>query len=313
MTAAAHRIQGEQALGTLVVVGSLNMDLAFRVLRAPGAGETVSGETFATIPGGKGANQAVGCARLGARVAMIGRVGADAFGTELIAGLRQDGVDIRHVSQDATLPSGVAMVMVDHTAQNRIVVAAGANAALTPALLDDAAAMITTASLLVLQLEVPLATVMHAADLAHAAGRPVLLNPAPAPSAPLPEALYARIDYLIPNESEAASLTGIDVRDVASAQQAAQILRGRGVRHVLITLGAQGVLIADETGMRHLPALVVQAVDTTAAGDTFIGGFSAGLLEGMSLDAAAALGQRAAALCVSRPGAQSSIPTRAEL
>ena len=297
--------------GGVVVVGSLNMDLVFRVARAPEGGETVIGQGFATVPGGKGANQAIACARMGASVVMVGRVGMDGFGTELLQAMASDGVDTSHVTRDADTPSGVAMVMVDDAAQNRIVVAPGSNFRLTPELLENARDAIAAAGLLVLQLEVPLATVCRAAEIARAAGVAVLLNPAPAQT--LPDALYGLVDYLIPNESEAAALTGIAVADVASASEAARVLLGRGARNVLITLGAQGVLIASAEGEFHLPANTVQAVDTTAAGDTFIGGFAAGLLEGLSLEKSAEIGQKAASICVSRRGAQPSIPYRREL
>lgn len=298
-------------VGKVVVVGSLNMDLVFRVARAPEGGETVIGQSFATVPGGKGANQAIACARMGASVAMVGRVGADGFGGELLRAMAADGVDASHVAQDEAAPSGVAMVMVDDAAQNRIVVAPGANFTLTPELLEAARDAIAAAGLLVMQLEAPLATVCRAAEIARAAGVAVLLNPAPAQT--LPDALYGLVDYLIPNESEASALTGIEVTDVASAGEAARVLLGRGAANVLITLGAQGVLIANAAGEFHLRANKVRAIDTTAAGDTFIGGFSAGLLEGLAIEKAAEIGQKAASICVSRRGAQPSIPYRREL
>lgn len=295
---------------SIVVVGSLNMDLVLRVARVPEAGETLTGRQFSVVPGGKGANQAVACARLGAPVALVGRVGADSFGTELRQAMAADGIDIGHVSTDAQAATGVAMIMVDDAAQNRIVLAPGANATLGP-LHIDAAAAIERAALVILQLEVPLATVEHAIGLATRAGRPILLNPAPVQA--LPDRLWPTIDYLIPNESEAAALAGVPVTDPSSGFEAARILRARGVRHVLVTLGEQGVVIAGPDGERHLAVQPVRAIDTTAAGDTFIGGFATGLLEGLPLHEAAHLGQRAAALCVTRRGAQPAIPFRAEL
>ncbi|MDR3435761.1 ribokinase [Telmatospirillum sp.] len=306
-----RQIRSSDVSPTVVVVGSLNMDLVLRVPRVPEAGETLTGSGFSVIPGGKGANQAVACARLGARVAQIGRVGLDAFGEQLLATMAADGVDISHISTDNQSATGVAMILVDATAQNRIILAPGANATLAAVHLDAALTSIEQAAMVILQLEVPLATVEYAIGLAGRAKRPVLLNPAPAQ--PLPDRLWPAIEYLVPNESEASLLTGIAVHDPRSAADAAEALRARGVRHVLVTLGEQGVLIAGPDGTRHLPAQPVKAVDTTAAGDTFIGGFAAGLLEGMSLDDAVRLGQRAAALCVTRPGAQPAIPFRAEL
>lgn len=295
----------------IVVVGSLNMDLVMRTPRVPVGGETLHGHEFSTLPGGKGANQAVACARLGGRVSMIGQVGCDGFGTTLRDGLAADGIDVGGVKRSTSAGTGVAMILVEDIGQNRIVLAAGANGALLPADIDAQAAAIEGAAMLVLQLEVPMTVVERAIEIAHAAGVPVLLNPGPA--APLADRLWSQIDILVPNESEASLLSGVEVVDVASAYAAARVLRQRGVRYVLITLGANGVVAVDEGGERHLPAQVVKAVDTTAAGDTFIGGLAAGLIEGLALDAAIALGQRASALCVTRHGAQPSIPYRREL
>lgn len=298
----------------IAVVGSLNMDLVFRTPRAPGPGETLTGRGFAAIPGGKGANQAVACARLAATpgaVAMVGCVGADGFGDTLRAGLAADGVDARFVTRVAEAPTGVALVLVEDDGQNRIVLAPGANAALSGEHIEAARDAIAAARLCVLQLETPPETALRASEIARAAGGAVLLNPAPARD--IPDALWGLVDYLVPNESEAAALTGAPVTDLAAARAAARALRARGPAHVLITLGAQGVLLCGPQGERHLPAHSVAVVDSTAAGDSFIGGFAAGLLEGLAPEAAAALGQRAAALCVQRAGAQPSIPFRREL
>lgn len=295
----------------VVVVGSLNMDLVMRTPRVPVGGETLHGHEFSTLPGGKGANQAVACARLGAKVAMIGQVGNDGFGTTLRDGLAADGIDVNGVLQTSAVGTGVAMILVEDIGQNRIVLAAGANGALTPDDIDAQTALIGGAAMVVLQLEVPMPVVERAIAIAHSAGVPVLLNPGPAK--PLAEALWSQIDLLIPNESEAELLSGIAVTDAASAYTAARVFRQRGVKCVLITLGANGVAVIDDAGERHLPAHVVKAVDTTAAGDTFIGGLSAGLVEGMAMDEAVALGQRASALCVTRHGAQPSIPYRREI
>jgi ribokinase len=297
--------------GPIVVIGSLNMDLVMRTARIPNAGETLSGHGFDTLPGGKGANQAVACARLGGQVAMIGRVGIDAFGRALRDALAADGIDVERVEDTGEAATGVAMILVEDIGENRIVLAPGANGRLDAADIERSRTLIEEAALLVLQLEVPLDTVCAAIAIARQAGVPILLNPAPASA--LPDALYSSVDLLVPNESEATLLTGIKVRDPASAEEAARSLLARGVRGVLITLGAQGVLIADADGCRHLPARVVQAVDSTAAGDTFVGGLAVGLTEGLSLDEAAALGQAASAICVTRAGAQPSIPRRSEL
>jgi len=295
----------------IIVVGSLNMDLVMRTPRVPVGGETLNGHEFCTLPGGKGANQAVACARLGGKVGMIGQVGTDGFGNTLRDGLSADGIDVSGVKQTASVGTGVAMILVEDIGQNRIVLASGANGILSPADIDAQSAAIKNAAMLVVQLEVPMPVVLHAMEIAHTAGVPVLLNPAPA--VVLPESIWSQVDILVPNESEASLLAGISVHDAASAFAAARIFRQRGVGCVLVTLGEQGVAVLDDTGERHIPAQVVKAVDTTAAGDTFIGGLAAGLIEGMSLNEAVSLGQKASALCVTRHGAQPSIPYRREL
>ena len=295
----------------IAVVGSLNMDLVMRTPRVPVGGETLNGHEFSTLPGGKGANQAVACARLGGKVRMIGQVGTDGFGNTLRDGLSIDGIDVSGVKQTSSVGTGVAMILVEDIGQNRIVLASGANGTLSLADIDAQSAAIEGAAILVVQLEVPMPVVQHAIAIAHAAGVPVLLNPAPA--APLPEGIWPQIDIMVPNESEASLLAGISVIDASSAFAAAQIFRQRGVKCVLVTLGEQGVAIVDDAGERHIPAQVVKAVDTTAAGDTFIGGLTAGLVEGMNLNEAVALGQKASAVCVTRHGAQPSIPFRHEI
>jgi ribokinase len=295
----------------IAVVGSLNMDLVTTVPRAPGPGETVMGRTLAVVPGGKGANQAVACARLGGQVAMIGRVGADEFGEQLRQALVADGVSVEHVVTEPTATTGTAVILVDDSAQNRIVIIPGANAMLRPAYIESAAKLITTAALLVVQLEIPIPTVECAIAQAAGAGVPVMLNPAPAQE--LPADIWPRVDYLIPNAGEATLLTGIDVTDLASATLAARKLLERGVRNVLITLGADGVLVCDDTGTHHHAAIPVQAIDTTAAGDSFVGALAAALVNGFELDSAVKFATAAAALSVTRAGAQTSIPHRKEV
>ena len=298
----------------IVVIGSINMDLVLRVPRMPLPGETLTGGAFQTIPGGKGANQAVACARLGrGAVAMIGCLGDDAFGMTLRAALVADGIDVSHVTTLPGVASGIASILVDASGQNSIVIAGGANDLLTPAHIDAALPLLARASVVVLQLETPLATVQHAIDVAHGLGKTVVLNPAPAAS--LPAAVLAQVDYLIPNEIEAAMLLGAATSGIDDAFVAtgAAALRAAGCRNVLVTLGAKGVYAALEDGNRDFPARAVTAVDTTAAGDTFIGGFVAALASGADPAAAIDLGQRAAAIGVTRPGAQTSIPYLREL
>jgi ribokinase len=301
----------------IVIIGSINMDLVLSVPRMPHPGETLSGGRFQTISGGKGANQAVACARLSAdsvKVAMVACLGDDAFGTELRAALRRDGIDDSHVSTIEGEASGVASILVDANGQNSIVLAAGANEALSPAHIDAARSLIEQARIVVLQLETPLATVQHAIKLAHELGKTVVLNPAPAQA--LPAALLAQVEYLIPNEIEAAMLAGLNAASLdndAAIEAAVAKLRAAGSANVLVTLGEKGVYAALSSGSVHFSAQPTKAVDTTAAGDTFIGGFVAALAEGRSEADAIAFGQRAAALSVARIGAQTSIPYRHEL
>ncbi len=282
------------------------MDLVTRASRLPRAGETLIGQTFSTVPGGKGANQAVASARLGAQVAMIGCVGSDAYGTQLRDALRVEGIDCQAVSTvDGS--SGVALIVVDDSSQNAIVIVAGSNGELTPASLQAFDAVLQAADVVVCQLEVPMDTVGFTLKRGRELGKTVILNPAPA-SGPLPAEWYASIDYLIPNESEATALSGITVDSLDSAKLAATQLIKAGAGKVIITLGSQGALFTDGQTFEHLLAPKVKAVDTTAAGDTFVGGFAAALAGGKSEADAIRFGQVAAALSVTRAGAQPSIP-----
>ena len=295
----------------VVVIGSLNMDLVTRAPRLPRGGETLIGESFATVSGGKGANQAVAAARLGAQVSMVGCVGSDAYGEELRGALLAEQIDCQAVST-VDDSSGVALIVVDDNSQNAIVIVAGANGALTPKVIDRFDAVLQAADVIICQLEVPDATVGHALKRGRELGKTVILNPAPA-SRPLPADWYASIDYLIPNESEASALSGLPVDSLASAETAASRLIAMGAGKVIITLGAQGSLIANGKGFEHFPAPKVKAVDTTAAGDTFVGGFAAALAAGKSEADAIRFGQVAAALSVTRAGAQPSIPTLSDV
>jgi ribokinase len=295
----------------ILLVGSLNLDLVMQVAHMPVNGETLISSGSGNFCGGKGANQAVACARMGTPVAMIGRLGDDPAAMTLRAGLAAENIALDGVIATPGAPSGIAVILLTPDGQNRIIVASGANALLTPADLSTHRSAFDDACLLVMQLEVPLETVAAAMAEAKARGIPVLLNPAPA--VPLPPALLAGTHYLIPNESETAILTGMAVDGPDSAAAAAKALRARGVDTVIVTLGAAGILIADDRGCRHRPALPTTVVDTTAAGDSFIGGFAAGIVEGLGTDEAAGLGLKAARICVSRAGAQASLPYRSEL
>ncbi|MBK6007174.1 ribokinase [Ramlibacter ginsenosidimutans] len=288
----------------IVVFGSMNMDLMVRVARAPRGGETLQGLSFLANPGGKGANQAVACARQGARVAMVGCVGEDDFGSTLRNALAADGIDVAQV-RTAGESTGVAVVMVDDQGENRITIIPGANHLLKA----DPEAL--AGQYLLLQCEVPMAEVVLAARIMHEQGATVVMNPAPV--CQLPDELWSLVDIFVMNEIEASELSGVTVTDSASAAAAATALRRRGPSTAIVTLGAQGVLVADDAGCRHFPASKVQVVDTTAAGDTFIGAMCAARVAGQSTDAAVMRGIRAATLCVTRAGAQASIPYLREL
>ena len=294
----------------IVVFGSINIDLVVRTPRLPAPGETLTGHTFFTAPGGKGANQAVACARLGAPTRMVGRVGDDLFGEQLRASLRSFGVQ-----DDGVLttpgPSGVALIAVDDLAENTIVIVPGANGSVSIADIPRLEAVLDGARILLVQLEVPIETVVAAARAAHTRGVTVILDPAPA--LPLPDELYALADIITPNEHEAATLTGIAVRDDQGAIAAARALIARGARRVAIKLGARGALTADTEGEQFWSSFTVTPVDTVAAGDAFNGGLAVALSEGRSFDEAIRWGLAAGALSVTRHGAQPSMPERNEV
>jgi ribokinase len=295
----------------LLVIGSANTDLVVHASRLPGPGETVLGGEFSEVPGGKGANQALAAALAGAQVDFVARVGTDALGTRMIDNLLAAGIGTRHMRRDASAPSGVALITVNTKGENAIVVAGGANTRLTPGDIDEALPLMRRAAVLLLQLETPLPTVEHAARLARKAGCLVLLNPAPATT--LPDSLLHCVDVLTPNEHEAALLTGRPVRGVKDARNAARTLRGRGAGVVIITLGASGVFVSAPDHEDHEPGFTVKAVDSTAAGDVFNGALALRLAEKAPLRDAVRFAQAAAAISVTRPGAQTSIPLRREI
>ena len=290
----------------ITVVGSVNMDLVFRTPRMPATGETLHGHDFHQIPGGKGANQAVAAARLGADVSFIGAVGDDGFGEFSRNCLAVEQINLAHLATVKGIATGVAGILVTDSGDNSIVLAAGANATLSASQIEAAAATIASAQVLICQLETPLESVTRAIQIAHAQGVTVILNPAPARA--LSDDLLRQVNYLIVNETEAAQLSGIEVNDQASAQQASQKLLQRGAGCVLLTMGGNGALITEQTGSQFIPAVKVEVVDTTAAGDTFVGAFAVGIASGMGILQASSEAQYAAALTVTKLGAQTSIP-----
>ena len=294
----------------VVVFGSINMDLVARTPRFARAGETLIGSSFSTVSGGKGANQAVACARLGVSVRMVGRVGQDPFGDTLLEGLRSDGVNVEAVVR---IPgsSGVAVIEVEDSGENHIIVIPGANGTVGAEDLERLETALEGAAVLLLQLEVPLPCVLGAARLARMHGVPVMLDPAPAQD--LPPELYALCDLITPNASEAASLVGFALESEEDVFKAGRELLSKGVREVLIKRGALGVTWMNAAGTRTLPAFKVQVVDTVAAGDAFNGGLAAALAQGFPLEQALAWGSAAGALSVTKSGAQSSLPGRAEV
>ncbi len=296
---------------TVAVVGSYNTDLTIKTKKIPRPGETVLGGVFSRGGGGKGANQAVAAARVGARVNLIAKVGDDPLGREALARLMAEGIDAQHVLLDADFPTGVAFIMVDEQGENSIVVASGANARLTAADVEHASGAITTAKVLLVQLESPLDAVRNAVTIAHGGGVLVILNPAPA--RPLDARLLGEIDIITPNAVEAEMLTGIKITGEESLRASAQTLLQSGVGRVLITLGPKGVFSATTTKTERIPAFKVRAVDSTGAGDIFNGSLAAFLAEGMPVEEAARMASAAAAIAVTRMGAQVSTPSRAEI
>lgn len=297
---------------SVIVFGSINMDLVARTPRIPVPGETLIGRSFETVPGGKGANQAVAVARLGIPTQMIGRVGGDAFGETLLNGLVSSGVNCQGVLIDRTTHSGVAIITVDDASENNIVIVPGANGEVDASDVERLQAALSGAKVLLLQLEVPLPAVVAAAQAAKQAGLTVVLDPAPARS-DLPDQLYPLIDIITPNQVETSQLVGFEVSDLTTAQQAAQTLHQRGVGTVITKLGKLGALCMTATDSFEIPVFPVKAVDTVAAGDAFNGGLAAGLAAGLDLRQATRQAAAVAALSVTKAGAQPSLPTRSEL
>lgn len=298
-------------MSKIVVIGSSNTDLVVNTDRAPEGGETVLGNGFVVNHGGKGANQAVAVSRIGGTVSFISKVGNDTFGSQMRRHYEDEGMDVSYVLVDALAPSGVALIIVDGKAENRIVVAPGANGNLREEDIDKARLAVEKSEFVLLQLEIPMTTVEYAARMAASLGKKVIVNPAPA--CPLSEELLRDVYLITPNETEAGILTGITIVDNDSAIKAAEALLGLGVQNVVITLGEKGALVYNAEVSMFVPAYQVKAVDTTAAGDVFNGALAVALSEGRTLPDAARFACAASAISVTRMGAQNSVPSRDEL
>jgi ribokinase len=295
----------------ITVVGSSNTDLVVRVPHIPLPGETLFGEPIQHVPGGKGANQALAACRSGAEVWFVGCLGDDGFGDSAADSLAQEGVRLDYLTRASGVPSGVALIAVASNGENSIVVVPGANAHLTATAVERARAALSSSVIVIAQLEVPIAAVSHAFSVAHAAGKRTLLNPAPAQE--LADDVMASVDVFVCNETEAATLTGVAVTDLTSGEQAARQLSDRGPSLVIITLGGNGCLVCTEGEMRHIAAYAVEVVDTTAAGDSFVGALAVRLALGDDPFAAARYATAAAAISVTRAGAQPSLPRASEI
>lgn len=297
----------------IVVIGSSNTDMVVKTSHLPAGGETVLGGDFFMNAGGKGANQAVAAARYGNRVVFVAKTGDDLFGRQVRKSMAEDGIVTDYVFVDKEHPSGVALITIDKDAENCIVVAGGANMDLSPADIDTAAEEILKADVVLMQLESPIETVTYAARMAAKAGIPVILNPAPAPAEALSEALLKDLFLITPNRSEASRISGIEVTDMESAHRAAKAIHEMGPKNVIITLGSDGSLVYDGSMFMRVEALKVEAVDTTAAGDTYNGVLASVIAEGKSLIEAVREANIAGAISVTRMGAQPAAPTREEI
>jgi len=298
-------------MSKIIVIGSSNTDMIVKVPRIPAPGETILGGKFVKAAGGKGANQAVAAARSGGEVTFIANTGDDNFGKEAIEGFKNEGINTDHIFVDNETPSGVALIFVGEDGENSIAVASGANGTLTPSQIDQIEHIIADGNILLAQLETPLETVEQAIKIANEHGIKVILNPAPAQS--LSDDLLKRIDILTPNQSEAELLTGTKVVDEQNAKEASSSLISKGVKTVILTLGSDGAFLMSKDVQKMIPGFKVDAEDTTAAGDTFNGALAVGLADGKTIEGAITWAHAAAALAVTKMGAQPSIPNHNEI
>jgi len=295
----------------IAVIGSSNVDLLMKMDHLPEKGETVTDAEFFQVYGGKGANQAVAAARAGGNVAFVNCVGEDAYTPQMVQNYKNDGIDIRFVFQEKGIASGHALIMIGGQGMNYLSVAPGANYKLTPQKIDEAIPVIDEAAMIVMQYEIPEETIKYIIDLANRKSIPVLWNCAPARAFDL--SYIPKINILVLNEVEAGFLAGMTVENESDAEKAAGVLIAQGVEKVIITLGSKGAFVVTKTEKVSVPAFKVEAVDTTAAGDTFCGAFAVALVEGKSLKEALQFASAAAAISVTRMGAQPSAPTRKEI
>ncbi len=298
-------------MARIIVIGSSNTDMVIRSKKLPAPGETILGGTFLMNPGGKGANQAVAAARLGGNVTFVTKTGNDIFGSEAVQLFNKEGINSKYSVTDNENPSGVALINVDENGENCIVVASGSNGTLTPGDINNEVFTTNPADLFLMQLEIPLETVVYAAKRASDCGSKVVLNPAPAQN--LPDELLRCLYLITPNETEAELLTGVKVTDSDSAEKASRYLREKGVQNVIITMGRSGAFLSSDTISQIIRGTPVKAIDTTAAGDVFNGALTVAVAEGMGLAEATVFANKAAAISVTRMGAQASAPFRREI
>lgn len=298
-------------MNKIIVVGSSNTDMVIKTTQLPAPGETIIGGEFLMNAGGKGANQAVGAARLGGDVIFICKVGNDIFGSQAIEGFKQENINTEHISVDNETPSGVALINVDAKGENSITVASGANGKLSKADIDNAKSCFKAGNILLVQLEIPIETVEYAVKKAKNVGMSTILNPAPAAS--LSDDIFPYLDFITPNETEAELLTGIKVTDVASANRASEILQKKGVKSVIITLGSKGAFVLSDDFTGQIETSKVETQDSTAAGDCFNGALAVAISEGKDIQNAIKLACMAASISVTRMGAQASMPYQYEL
>lgn len=289
------------------VIGSLNMDLIVQTERMPLAGETIAGQGFKSVPGGKGANQAIAAAKAGAKTRMFGYVGADGFGDLLLSSLTEAGVDISNIARSSDHPSGIATILLENSGENRIIIIPGSNDLVDQAYIDSQWDEISNADLLVVQHEIPLNSCHYIINKAHQASIPVLLNPAP--FYPIPDEILTKLEYLVLNETELQGLVGCSSCFGEELISAAHALLDKGLKNLIITLGKQGSMLLTNKNKTFQPIFEVDAVDTTAAGDTFVGFLATAIMNGQDAKHALEVASAAAALAVTKIGAQSSIPS----